>query len=791
MSLDEILLEAEVLTPVSQKLIKNNDIVTKLASAVRTDAQFNSSQFPPGSVKNFKNARDDEVAQWFLENLDRIEREGYEGVVYSRNGANNEWVVRQYIAGQHEWEDIIGKLNMALSDWYLLQRAGVLDQNHANISRFKGIHGLTSYIKTHYGDVLPELKKEAQEKALAKNAKSIKLVDNEDYRIYTVLNRAAGVRIGVNSSWCTANTKSSFNFFNYANQGMLFQLIPYAKDKEGKKIVNDREKCQFDAATYSFKDSADVQLSADRVSSMFPYLYNDLVTALSAQKGKIQSAIKELGEDPALSANPDTKILQYNIDEEIQKLQNFVNKRYFIDKTRPAPITNQADQINTQQEGQPAMENKRTLKQMLESLAEDISLGRIVQEYRPVSDSGDQSTLTYGNELEEDNFEGQPQQQDMGTLPTSSVPPTQTTTVATDTSASTTPPQVAAPADQDTMNHVQTGEGDETSEMIGKISYMQDLNLSKAGEFYDPVSLQDKNISKEELTQIYNQVMGNVNEDDMGQDQEMPAQTGGSLGSMGGASGAAGGPYPPGTAPTMPESIKKGNIAMETVDKDVAAMLGNLKKYDKLVESCAPVLGMKTLTNRLSEEGQPWEANTAETETVDEAEGYDGPVTHGKYNEPRKSEKTDYGSKHIGSATGKGAKGQQRGMAANVSTKDKTVPPVVGSGKKQVTESEVDQDVLSWMNRFAKLGNMKGYCDDTPFQKDIKEATGDEQFDRMLGKISGNKEPQPFSSNRTDNVINKAENPSSETITALNNMMHDMHITMMTADRLMKKLANK
>jgi hypothetical protein len=34
---------------------------------------------------------------------------------------------------------------------------------------------------------------------------------------------------------------------------------------------------------------------------------------------------------------------------------------------------------------------------------------------------------------------------------------------------------------------------------------------------------------------------------------------------------------------------------MENVDKDVAAMLASLKKYDILKESVAPVLGMQTL----------------------------------------------------------------------------------------------------------------------------------------------------------------------------------------------------
>ena len=129
------------------------------------------------------------------------------------------------------------------------------------------------------------------------------------------------------------------------------------------------------------------------------------------------------------------------------------------------------------------------------------------------------------------------------------------------------------------------------------------------------------------------------------------------------------------------------------------------------------------------------------------------------YKEPRKGEKTNYGSKHIGSSTGQGSKSQQRGNNANVSTGKKTgdkaaLPVVKEAGpdkssvpaafrkekggdwktskadldkeagkspttkkgledlkaKKDIKESnQVDPEILDWMNRFSKLGNMKGY----------------------------------------------------------------------------------
>ena len=59
---------------------------------------------------------------------------------------------------------------------------------------------------------------------------------------------------------------------------------------------------------------------------------------------------------------------------------------------------------------------------------------------------------------------------------------------------------------------------------------------------------------------------------------------------------------------------------MEKVDKDVAAMLRSLKKYDQLVESVAPVLGMKTLSGKNVREG--WQHDPTQGDR-DSYGGYD------------------------------------------------------------------------------------------------------------------------------------------------------------------------
>jgi hypothetical protein len=113
---------------------------------------------------------------------------------------------------------------------------------------------------------------------------------------------------------------------------------------------------------------------------------------------------------------------------------------------------------------------------------------------------------------------------------------------------------------------------------------------------------------------------------------------------------------------------------MSDVDKDVAAMLQSLKKYDKLVESCAPVLGMKTLT--MNEKKKP------DFLDVDKDEDKKEPFTKAvKDMEKKDDKKPDF------------LKKKDEGKKDD---------------KEDVKEG-ADPEVLEWMQRFLKLGNMKGY----------------------------------------------------------------------------------
>ena len=564
----------------SAKILQNKNLVKSLADSIRADVDDNPNFFPRNAVNTFPRMQDAQLAEWFLGELDRMEQEGYEGTKLTSDGSINDWVVKKYISGAHTWEDLTGKLQQQLHNWVNLKKFGLLKPEHQNIPSFNGVLDLGRYMVGHYSNEMKELQNEIKKASLKKKAKSAVIVNNDDYKIYVTLNRAANQLTGANTTWCTTSSATDSHWNSYSNQAMLFQLFPkdaefVSLEKEGRDHpIEGAERYQFGAdSLYSFKDIADHTYPAEKVRERWPYLWDDLKSALQQQGGKLEGIMKALSEDPHMQ-DPDVKIKTYKIQTEINKLEKFKNRGYFTDDVRPV--------VEPEQE----------------------------PELKAASDSGQEQ------------------------------------------------PRLNPPA-----------EGQPQMESIKELARMM---------------LEGKDIDEDSELDV---------------DEELEADaaaTGGDLGSMGGGAGpTGGGQYPPGTAPTMPESFNnKGTEIMENVDKDVAAMLKNLKKYDTLVESCAPVLMARPKPYIAEkEEVEEEDAEESEEEKLEEEEDKKNPWEDLGKDDEDDEEEAQPGDE---TTTHKGGK----------VTKTKT-----GLVHKKVDESTdvADPEVLEWMSRFSKLGNMKGY----------------------------------------------------------------------------------
>jgi hypothetical protein len=677
----EAFLTEAALTKGSQRVMADKKLVAELAATIRDDVMTNPSAFPPGSKMTFKKSTDQQLAEWFLESIDKIEAEGYEGVRYSRDGVNNDWIVRKYIAGGHSWEDITGVMNMNLRDWYILKNRNMLNANHTNVPAFKGVRDIGYYMTGHYGDKLEDLRKAAKFAAQDKMAKTVKLVDNDDYRIFTVLNRWGGVVVGRGTQWCTANSNYDGNFFQYANRGMLFQIFPYKEEKndesgEMELVRNKAEAYQFDAGGPNIKNITDIDPNKEQFKKTYPYVYSDVKAALEANAGKIEEEIAKMAENPMYANDKAFAPVPYVVSDEVTKLHKLVDRGWFTEDTRKRQRA-QAEEpaqgnptIEPAQGEQPALPppqepQMESIKELAQKMLEDVTIGHITRQFKPA-----------GTELSDAGMDAE------------------------------------QPYDEGKINQLMQTNGLSWEEAFSTLYGEESQDLEFAEEVVDECPQLDA--AKSRLAQALG---GNSA---MEEDTPLPAPEAGSVdagavqaatggGQMAGGGGGGGGQYPPGTAPSMPESIQQKEVAMEKVDKDVAAMLNSLKKYDKLNES---VLGMVTLSmakpKLVSEEkdffhnpnvpankqlkAPPKEVNLDEDNLPDEEELEESG--------PDKSKVPAFLRKE---------KGGDWKTSKDDLDKEENKSPTTKKGledlkaKKDIKE-EADPEVMEWMKRFAKLG---------------------------------------------------------------------------------------
>ena len=337
----------ENLSKGSQTVMSKPALVASLAETVREDADMNPTYFGGiAAAKKLEKMSDQDIAQWFLNQLDMMEAEGYRGFRYSQDGKNNLWIVQNYTAMRDTWEDITGKMQPVLFDFYALKNRNLLDAVHSDIMKFKGVRELGQYVNTHYAAKVQEIRdtvlKSARDKLVDKKAKAIPVVNNDDYKIYMILNRYAAQKLARGAVWCTGMEHTDAHFRSYTSRAALFVIFPNDAQEvtidQGHRRIDGREKYLFDAGGPYFMNIGDRMQEPQTIRQRFPYLYDDLTKGLETNKARLEEIMDTLAQDQSLAQDPDSKTLKYSVDDEIQKLDKFIQRGYMTRDERPARI---------------------------------------------------------------------------------------------------------------------------------------------------------------------------------------------------------------------------------------------------------------------------------------------------------------------------------------------------------------------------------------------------------------------------------------------------------------------
>uniref|UniRef100_A0A6C0JU29 Leucine-rich repeat domain-containing protein n=1 Tax=viral metagenome TaxID=1070528 RepID=A0A6C0JU29_9ZZZZ len=184
------------------------------------------------------------------------------------------WIVNSYILrGIKLYEDVLSRVQPALTDYFYLVESGNLDQgepgkpwtNERNIDNYCGLAGCTKpskasqskkaskFISTtsstvptgftqhgidelldKYQTILQKRKTELKETEQVHADTEISFKTDE-VTVYHPKTKEASCYYGQGTKWCTASTKSSNMFDTYNKDGPLYIIVPKDPKKEGEK----------------------------------------------------------------------------------------------------------------------------------------------------------------------------------------------------------------------------------------------------------------------------------------------------------------------------------------------------------------------------------------------------------------------------------------------------------------------------------------------------------------------------------------------------------------------------
>lgn len=366
-----ILKEAQI----ARKILKDPKTTKMLAIAWRHDGTLPrrvvAKLGPPPRAGSPKEVEYNQaVVQEFSDLLDNLLRDTNYGDL-SADGRFDDWIVKQYINGQADYEDIAGEAKDALGAWKLLSQAvkrdpdtrdernrvirgaakldaegntiPILKPQHRDLSKFRTIKQLHAIINDRsYRDDLFRVREAEKIEQMKKDAKQVVLINDNRFSVIVPLNYGSCYSTdksgGFIPNFCTGSSDGASWFKRYAPDGMIVNII----DKENLDSVDG--KWQFHAATNQLvrgdqERRHDLRYNDERFADMFPGLMKRIVAAIQSHAEEIVAASQDLTEGG------------YNIPEEIAKIKNRYPLAYASGEDVPEPA---AAEPEAQAEPEPA-----------------------------------------------------------------------------------------------------------------------------------------------------------------------------------------------------------------------------------------------------------------------------------------------------------------------------------------------------------------------------------------------------------------------------------------------------
>lgn len=240
----------------------------------------------------------------------------------AKDGKFDDYILRQYMNGEIEYEDISGEVGDALGGWRALSIRGLLKPEHQDFNRFKNLSTIQAVIRTEpYSSKLRQIADQEKIEKMKRDAKYVTLIDNEKYYVAIPMNYGACYTFnnaeGYQATFCTGGSSGLSWFNRYADEGPIITVF----DKQNMDDING--KWQMHAPTNQIVNARQSNRYGNpdlEFGRLFPGLMVKITQAMADKAGEINELSKII---------PGNR-QGYNVNKAIQDLKNIFPDAFTI-----------------------------------------------------------------------------------------------------------------------------------------------------------------------------------------------------------------------------------------------------------------------------------------------------------------------------------------------------------------------------------------------------------------------------------------------------------------------------
>lgn len=245
------------------------------------------------------------------------------------DGKFDDWIMRQYMNGSLEYEDISGEAGDALGAWKALSKRGMLDELHQDFNKFKDLSTIQKILRLEkYSNSLRKIQDQEALEQAKRDQKYITLIDDDRFYVAIPMNYGACYFFnnaeGVQASFCTGGSSGRDWFRRYADEGPIITVMD-------KTNINDiKGKWQLHAPTTQIVDASQRNRYGGQreFGELFPGLMFKIVDAMKQKEKDIHE----------LSKIVPNNLRGYDVQAQIKKLRDIFPQAFTSEPTEPESL---------------------------------------------------------------------------------------------------------------------------------------------------------------------------------------------------------------------------------------------------------------------------------------------------------------------------------------------------------------------------------------------------------------------------------------------------------------------